>query len=370
MCCSGCSPKPREAEHRVVTRVLVVDDSAIIRRVLTAALSRAADVEVATAVDPYDARDKVAQFDPHVITLDLEMPRMDGLSFLERLMKYHPVPVIVVSSLAPQRSDAAVHALQLGAVSVIAKPRTQAELPRLADQLLSEVRAAAQIDRAALLSREPGSITTPRPRFGAGQRVAARRLIAIGASTGGPAAIEQILRQLPETAPGVLVVQHMPAGFTAAFARRLDGRSALDVREARDGDVVRSGVALIAPGGRHMVVQRQGSDWSIGLGDGPPVHYQRPAVDVLFHSVAGTAGPDAVGVLLTGMGADGASGMLAMRAAGAHTIAQDEATSVVFSMPREAHRFGGVCELLPLPRIARAILAAAAQSTTRRRAAP
>jgi two-component system, chemotaxis family, protein-glutamate methylesterase/glutaminase len=341
-----------------MTRVLVVDDSAVVRSVLTSALAQQPDFEVIAAVDPYDARDKVIRFAPDVITLDIEMPRMDGLSFLARLMAHHPVPVVIVSSLTPMHSEAAVRALQLGAVGVIAKPATPAGLVRMAQELRSAVRTAASIDPARLVPvgrrrRAPGRTSTAAYSADCG------RLIAIGASTGGPSAIEQVLAGFPASAPCVLIVQHMPAGFTAAFARRLDAHCALDVREARDGSEVAAGVALVAPGGMHMVVQRSPSGLCVAVKKGPPVHYQRPSVDVLFHSVAHSAGGDAVGVLLTGMGSDGASGMRALRDAGAHTIAQDEASSVVFSMPGEAIRFGGAADVLPLPRIGRAALAAA-----------
>lgn len=344
-------------------RVLVVDDSAVARRVLTAALDRHPDIEViGAAVDPYDARDRILALEPDVVTLDIEMPRMDGLTFLARLMKHYPVPVVIVSSLTPRNSEAALRALTVGAVEVLAKPGRSTDPGQLSAQLGHAVRAAA----AARLERLP---TVRSAVAGPPVRAALRasgRVMAIGASTGGPLAIEQLLAGLPAAAPATLIVQHMPAGFTAAFARRLDANSALEVREAVDGDAVVQGTALVAPGDRHMVLQRRAGQLVVGVRDGPPVHHQRPAVDVLFHSVAHVVGGHAIGVLLTGMGADGASGMRVLRDAGAHTIAQDEATSVVFSMPKESIRFGGACEVLPLPRIAAAALHAAAGS----RAAP
>jgi two-component system, chemotaxis family, protein-glutamate methylesterase/glutaminase len=345
-----------------MVRVLVVDDSAVARSILTAALAGESDIEVIAAVDPYDAREKVLRFAPDVITLDIEMPRMDGLSFLARLMKHHPIPVVIVSSLAPAQSEAAVRALHLGAVEVIAKPASPDALGAMRRQLLAAVRTAAQIDfsrlRRSAVRRRPAAPAAP--AAGAAARAATGgRLIAIGASTGGPAALEQLLSALPANAPGLLIVQHMPAGFTAAFARRLDAHCAVTVHEAQHGDVVEPGVALIAPGDRHMVLLRTTAGLQVALRDGPLVQYHRPAVDVLFHSIAQAAGDAAVAVLLTGMGSDGASGMRALRDAGAHTIAQDEATSVVFSMPREAIRFGGACDVLPLSRIAAAALAAA-----------
>ncbi|HSJ08574.1 MAG TPA: chemotaxis-specific protein-glutamate methyltransferase CheB, partial [Longimicrobiales bacterium] len=302
-------------------RVLVVDDSAVVRKVLTTELVRDNDIEVIAAVDPYDARDKILRYAPDVITLDIEMPRMDGLSFLARLMKYHPVPVVIVSSLTPANSEAALRALELGAVDVIAKPSSPGAIPSVAGELMRAIRGAAAVNRARLAARPHNA---PAQHTGPGYAAIApgtssRRIIAIGASTGGPVAIEEILTAMPARAPGILIVQHMPAGFTAAFAQRLDDRCAIEVREAADGDAVTPGLALIAPGGRHLVLLRGGGGLRVGVRDGPPVHYQRPAVDVLFHSVALIAGRDAVGVQLTGMGADGASGMAAMREAGAYT---------------------------------------------------
>lgn len=341
-----------------MVRVLVVDDSTVARKVLTEALSRHADIEVVgAAVDPYDARDQVLELAPDVITLDIEMPRMDGLSFLARLMRHYPVPVVIVSSLTQGRSEAALRALAIGAVEVIAKPGPAAVTSDLSKQLGRAVRAAA----AARLDRSPTMATAVAQRHDlhAPTRMSTR-VVAIGASTGGPVAIEQVLTALPVAAPATLIVQHMPAGFTAAFARRLESKCGLEVREAIDGDELAQGTAFVAPGDRHMVVLRRDGRLVIGVRDGPPVYHQRPSVDVLFHSVAQVVGSSAIGVLLTGMGSDGASGMRALRDAGGHTIAQDEATSVVFSMPKEAIRFGGACEVLPLPRIAAAALKAAA----------
>jgi two-component system, chemotaxis family, protein-glutamate methylesterase/glutaminase len=347
-------------------RVLVVDDSTVVRRMLSDALDRDPDIEVVgTAVDPYDAREKVIRLAPDVMTLDIEMPRMDGLSFLARLMKHHPIPVVIVSSLAPKNSAAALRALELGAVEVIGKPGPGAPVRELAGPLARAIRAAAAADPSRMPRRAPG-LADPsaqvRPAMTAamiGAAPGARRVLAIGASTGGPVALEQVLGGLPAGGPGVLIVQHMPAAFTAAFARRLGDRCAMQVREATAGDAVVPGLALVAPGGRHMVLLRRDKRLVVDVRDGPPVQFQRPSVDVLFHSVAQVAGSESVGILLTGMGSDGASGMRALRDAGAHTIAQDEATSVVFSMPKEAIRFDGACEVLPLQRIAAAALRAA-----------
>ena len=344
-------------------RVLVVDDSAFVRRVLTDELGRHPDLEVVgTAVDPYAAREKIVRLRPDVVTLDVEMPRMDGLSFLAKLMRHLPTPVVVVSSLAARDSEVAVRALALGAVDVVAKPGSARSVQGVVDDLVRAVRTAAAARVGPVTASTPaGSIVTPGgdvPPPGAGEP--AHRVLAVGASTGGTQAIERLLRALPADAPGTVIVQHMPATFTGAFARRLDGLAAMAVREAADGDAVAPGVALIAPGGQHLVVQRAGAGFVARVKDGPPVHHQRPAVDVLFQSVARHAGRHAVGVLLTGMGADGARGLLAMRQAGAHTIAQDEATCVVYGMPAEAVRLGAAAEVLPLGDVAPAALRALA----------
>jgi two-component system chemotaxis response regulator CheB len=350
-------------------RVLVVDDSALVRKVLSEELARQGDIEVVgTAADPYVARDRIVTLRPDVVTLDVEMPRMDGLSFLAKLMKHYPLPVVVVSSLTPRHGEAAVRALALGAVEVVAKPGSQYSTPDVAGELARAVRHAASVKVAMLARRETAraalalgvSAPTPAPRPGAesARLRTTHRVLAIGASTGGTQAIERVLRGLPADAPGTVIVQHMPAHFTAAFARRLDGLCAVEVREARDGDPVVPGVALVAPGNHHLLLQASGADWLARVKDGPPVHHQRPAVDVLFQSVARAAGPNAVGVLLTGMGADGAKGLLAMREAGAHTLAQDEASCVVFGMPKEAIRLGAAAEVLPLDAVAPAALQA------------
>lgn len=349
-------------------RVLVVDDSALVRKVLSEQLDKYDDVEVVgTAVDPYVARDKIVQLRPDVITLDLEMPRMDGLTFLAKLMRHFPLPVVVVSSLTPAHSEAAVRALALGAVDVVCKPGSSFTIPEVADQLINAIRTAARAKvQSPATSFPSGVMAVPdQPDFGppilAGITTT-HKLLAIGASTGGTKAIESLLTQMPPSAPGMVIVQHMPAGFTASFAKRLSTLCKLDVREAADGDIVTTGVALIAPGDKHLIVQRSGSQVVARVKDGPPVHHQRPAVDVLFDSVARALGRNAVGALLTGMGADGAKGLLAMHGAGAHTIAQDEESCVVFGMPREAIRLGAADEVLPLGRIAAAMLRAATQS--------
>lgn len=342
-------------------RVLVVDDSALVRKILTEQLSHEPDIEVVgTAVDPYVARQKIVELKPDVLTLDVEMPRMDGLTFLEKLMRHYPLPVVVVSSVTPKNSEAAMRALSLGAVEVIAKPGSAFSIPDVSRQLVRAIRAAA-VARVSGPRHEPERPETrPRPP---GNHLAQLRgshaVVAIGSSTGGTRALEEILTSLPLDAPGMLIVQHMPEGFTASFAARLNSMSRIEVREARDGDRVGTGVALIAPGNQHMLLERSGAQLQVRLKGGPPVNHHRPAVDVLFHSVARVAGRNAVGVILTGMGSDGAAGLLAMRQAGAHTIAQDEKTSIVFGMPKEAIRLGAATEILPLDLIADAMLRAA-----------
>lgn len=342
-------------------RVLVVDDSALVRKILTEQLSHEPDIEVVgTAVDPYVARQKIVELKPDVLTLDVEMPRMDGLTFLEKLMRHYPLPVVVMSSVTPKNSEAAMRALSLGAVEVIAKPGSAFSIPDVSRQLVRAIRAAA-VARVSGPRHEPERPETrPRPP---GNHLAQLRgshaVVAIGSSTGGTRALEEILTSLPLDAPGMLIVQHMPEGFTASFAARLNSMSRIEVREARDGDRVGTGVALIAPGNQHMLLERSGAQLQVRLKGGPPVNHHRPAVDVLFHSVARVAGRNAVGVILTGMGSDGAAGLLAMRQAGAHTIAQDEKTSIVFGMPKEAIRLGAATEILPLDLIADAMLRAA-----------
>jgi two-component system, chemotaxis family, protein-glutamate methylesterase/glutaminase len=336
-------------------RVLVVDDSAIVRKVLTEELGRYPDIEVVgAAVDPYVARDMILRLKPDVITLDIEMPRMDGLSFLAKLMKHRPMPVVVVSSLTPQNSATALRALDLGAVEVMCKPGSAYSTADISRRLVQAVRAAAR-SRPVALHALPSTPHVP-PVSGRFQLETTRKIVAIGASTGGTAALEVVLRNFPADTPGTVVVQHMPQHFTAAFAERHDGICVMQVREARDRDEVVTGLCLIAPGDRHMVLERSGAVYLVRLKDGPMVHYQRPAVDPLFESVARHAGVNAVGAVLTGMGSDGAAGLLAMRRAGARTLVQDEQTCVVFGMPREAIKLGAAEEVLPLDQIAPAIL--------------
>ncbi len=331
-------------------RVLVVDDSAVVRKVLTEELSRYEDIEVVgSAVDPYVAREKIVRLRPDVITLDIEMPRMDGLSFLEKLMVHFPLPVIIVSSVAPRNSDAAIRALALGAVDVIAKPGAAYSVPEVGRDLVRAIRAAA-VARIVKRVDEPAGVHRA-PPAALGLKTT-HTVLAIGASTGGTKAIEAVLTRMPADSPATVVVQHMPAGFTKSFAERLNKMCAMEVREAVDNDAVAPGTVLIAPGNFHMVLHRSGAYMSVRVKTGPQVHHQRPAVDVLFQSVAQHAGRNAIGVVLTGMGADGATGLLQMREAGAHTIAEDESTCVVFGMPKEAIALGGAAEIVALPNVA------------------
>lgn len=336
-------------------RVLIVDDSAIVRKILSESLSGEPDIEVAgTAPDPYVARDKILALQPDVLTLDIEMPRMDGLSFLRKLMHFHPMPVVVISSLAQASCRAAVEALESGAVEVLAKPGGPYSVGELRRTIAEKVRAAA----AARL-RENGRAVAPAvvPPVVPPRRFSPETVLAIGASTGGTEAVFQVLSRLPAEVPPILIAQHIPPEFSRAFAARLNSQCAVEVKEAADGDRLRPGLALIAPGDFHMLLRRSAGAYVVSVKGGPRVCYQRPSVDVLFQSVADAAGANAVAALLTGMGTDGAQGLLKIRQAGGHTIAQDEATCVVFGMPREAIVLGAAEQVLPLEAIAAAALA-------------
>lgn len=337
-------------------RVLVVDDSAIVRKILTDALSAEADIEVVGAApDPFVARDKILALRPDVLTLDIEMPRMDGVSFLRKLMRYHPIPAIIISSLTQASSQAAVEALQAGAVEVLAKPDGPYSVGELRHVLANKIRAAAA-SRVRRPAAEPPMAPPVRTPL-AVSSTSAIRMIAIGASTGGTEAIQEVLTHMPANSPPIVIVQHIPAVFSKAFADRLNGQCAIEVKEACQGDELHPGRALIAPGGYHMMVKRHPGGHHVELSATlPPVCYQRPAVDVLFQSVAEVAGPSTVAAVLTGMGSDGAKGMAALKNAGAKTIAQDEASCVVFGMPKEAIRMGGVDSVLPLDQVAAGIL--------------
>jgi two-component system chemotaxis response regulator CheB len=341
--------------------VLVVDDSAVVREMLRQILARERDIRVTVASDPVIALGKMRQARPDVIVLDLEMPRMDGLTFLRMVMAEDPIPVIVCSGLAQSGTEAALEALALGAIEVFAKPQLGVRdfLGESAERLVAAVRgaAAARIrPRLVGTGRTVPVFADVTPAARAHPSVTTDRVIVVGASTGGTEALRELLEALPPDAPGVVIVQHMPAGFTGAFARRLNETCRVEVKEAETGDRVREGRALIAPGNRHTEIHRTGAHYLVHVSDGAPVNLHRPSVDVLFRSAARAAGPNAVGVIMTGMGADGADGLLEMRQAGAGTVAQDEATCVVFGMPKEAIARGAVSIVVPVGAIAATML--------------
>jgi two-component system, chemotaxis family, protein-glutamate methylesterase/glutaminase len=336
-------------------RVLIVDDSALVRQLLTEVLSADPEIEVVgAAADPYIAREKIKQLDPDVLTLDVEMPRMDGLSFLENLMRLRPMPVVMVSSLTEKGADVTMAALELGAIDFVTKPKLEIErgLRDYGAELVEKVKIASKARVACARRHEaPRSIAT----IATGYRTT-DRLIAIGASTGGTEAIRAVLQQFPPNAPAVLIVQHIPGGFSHAFAQRLDRESALTVYEATDGQPITPGHAYVAPGGFHLRVERSGARWFCRVGQDDPVNRHRPSADVLFRSVAQAAGKNSAAAILTGMGDDGARGMLELRDAGAYTLAQDESSSVVWGMPGSAVKLGAAVDVLPLEQIAGRLL--------------
>jgi two-component system chemotaxis response regulator CheB len=344
------------ATHKI--KVLCVDDSALIRGLMTQIINEHDDMEVvAVAPDPLVARDLIKQHNPDVLTLDVEMPRMDGLDFLERLMRLRPMPVVMVSSLTQSGSEVTLRALELGAVDFVAKPEMgiRGGMLDYSDVIAQKIRAAAasrprrqQAGTARAMLCEP--------------LVSSEKLVILGASTGGPEAIRAVLEPLPPNSPAILIAQHMPAGFTNSFAQRLNRLCRVAVKEAEDGERILPGHTYVAPGDRHLKLARSGANYVVALDSGAPVNRHKPSVDVLFHSAAAQAGRNAIGVLLTGMGKDGALGLRAMRDAGAATLAQDEATSLVFGMPREAIAAGGAGEVLGLEEIAPRLMALAAAS--------
>ncbi|WP_263419114.1 protein-glutamate methylesterase/protein-glutamine glutaminase [Terriglobus albidus] len=372
-------------------RVLIVDDSATVRKILSDALRNAPGIEVVgTAPDPYVAREKILALNPDVLTLDIEMPRMDGLTFLKKLMDYKPMPVIMISSLGQASAAATMEAFRLGAVEVLAKPHGPYSVGDLANTLADKIRACAQANpRAFKPSQAVAEVSAPSPApvvaqpamqpitswvppappSGALPGFASRRIIAIGASTGGPQTVAKIVSQFPADMPPILITQHMPAGFTQHFAERLNKSCAMEVREAKDGDDVHPGLILIAPGDFHMTLQHTSAGLKVRVAGGPQVCFSRPSVDVLFASVAQLVGGPALGVLLTGMGTDGARGMMQMRQTGSVTIAQDENTSIVYGMPKEATRMGAAAMTLPLEKIAGEIVKQISQPFVRKAAA-
>jgi len=351
-----------EAAGAAKIQVLIVDDSALVRQTLSDVLSADPEIEViATASDPFVAAERIREQVPDVITLDIEMPRMDGLTFLQKIMAQHPIPVVICSSLAEEGAQSTLRALEYGAVDIITKPRMGSK------QFLEEAQAMiCQVVKAAAAARlKPRTVRTVEPKLTADSVLApasgamiktTEKVIAIGASTGGTEALKDLLEALPANAPGIVIVQHMPEMFTRAFANRLDGLCEISVKEAETNDTVLRGRALIAPGNHHMLLRRSGARYYVEIKDGPLVSRHRPSVDVLFRSAARYAGQNAVGVIMTGMGDDGANGMLEMKQAGAYTVAQDEASCVVFGMPKEAIRRNAVDRVLPLHAIAGAIV--------------
>ncbi len=336
-------------------RVLIVDDSPTVCQIFEKGLSRASGIEVVgVAKDAFVARDMIVKNPPDVVTLDIEMPRMDGLTFLRKLMKHFPLPVVVVSTLAKEGGAKAIEALECGAVEVIEKNMGEDKVNDLMLELVRKVRSAAEarVRRMAIGSQQKAARAS-RPKPLAQLKTSGEnQVLAIGASTGGTEALARIFERLPADTPGTLVVQHMPAGFTAQMAERLNTQSAMTVREAQGGEYLDKGLALIAPGDHHVILRKAGSRFRVELRSGPRVSRHKPSVDVLFSTVAEAAGSSAVGVILTGMGRDGAAGMKKLHDAGAHTIAQDEESCVVYGMPREAVELGGVDEVLPLSKVA------------------
>mgnify|MGYP001096026527 FL=1 len=352
--------------HGAPCKVLIVDDSAVVRQMLSEILDSDPGIDVVgTAADPLLAREKIKRLAPDVITLDVEMPRMDGLAFLENLMRLHPLPVVMISSLTERGADTTLQALALGAVDFVSKPKFDVArgLQAYAEEIIGKVKMAAR-SRVRTLVRPPTPRITldavaPKAPPRSIQFRTTDRLIAIGASAGGTEALRVVLEGMPADAPAVVLTQHLPATFSTPFAERLDRHSAMSVREASDGEAVLPGHAYLPPGGKHLRIIRDGARWRCRVDDGPAVNRHKPAVDVLFRSVAESAGANAIGAILTGMGDDGARGLLDLRNAGAPTLVQDEATSVVWGMPGAAFKLGAAEEMVPLERIAERLMALA-----------
>jgi len=355
------TPTMIDQKHLTTIKVLIVDDSAVVRKVLAEQLKRDRRIEVVgTAPDPYVARDKILNLKPDVLTLDIEMPRMDGITFLRKLMKHHPLPVIIVSSLTSHGGDMAMEALDAGAVDVACKPGAAYSVGDMADELIYKIKAAscAKIEKS-----QPSKPMGKTPVQHALTKTT-NQIFAIGASTGGVEALTTVLTAMPANIPGTLIVQHMPPGFTASFAQRLNCICAMEVKEAQEGDRVIPGRVILAPGGRHMLLRRSGAQYYVTLKNGPKVYHQKPSVEVMFQSVAKYAGANAVGAILTGMGADGAKGLLQMRQCGAPTVAQDEQSCVVFGMPKEAIAQNAALYVKPLSDIAETMLVLARRNSS------
>lgn len=336
-----------------MVKVLIVDDSAVVRKIFSDQLGRDPEIEVVgSAPDPFVARDLIVKKEPDVITLDLEMPRMDGITFLRKVMCYHPMPIIIVSSLTPKGGEMAMEALSSGAVDVMCKPGAAYTVGDMAIDLIEKVKDASKIKVTAQVAPKIDKTGVTQTSL----KNTTNKVVAIGASTGGTVAIEAILKVLPSNIPGIVITQHMPEMFTRSFAERLDSICEIDVKEAEDGDSIMSGRALIAPGNKHMLMRMSGARYYVAVKEGPLVNRHRPSVDVMFRSVSKTAARNAVGAILTGMGADGAKGLLEMKEAGAKTIAQNEGTCVVYGMPKVAIENGGADTVLPLEEIPAEIL--------------
>ncbi|MCK9689307.1 protein-glutamate methylesterase/protein-glutamine glutaminase [Scleromatobacter humisilvae] len=345
------------------TRVVVVDDSALVRSLLTEIINRQPDMEcVGSASDPFAAREMIRNLNPDVITLDVEMPRMDGIDFLSKLMRLRPMPVVMVSTLTERGAEVTLKALELGAIDFVAKPKIGVAdgLKQLADEITEKVRTASKARVAKphipAATTVAGAAAAPRPAAQSIGRLSTEKLIFIGASTGGTEATKELLMNLPPDSPAVVITQHMPPGFTKSYANRLDGLCKIRVKEAVDGERVLPGHAYIAPGGFHLSVERSGANYIARVSDGEPVNRHKPSVEVLFESAARVVGQNALGIMLTGMGADGAKAMRTMRDAGSYNVCQDEATCVVFGMPREAIAAGAANEVLPLTKIAQHVI--------------
>jgi len=337
-------------------KVLVIDDSAVVRNVMSKILNSDRDINVVgTAPDPFVGRDLILRLKPDVITLDVEMPRMDGITFLKKIMAYHPMPVVMVSSLTPACSETALLALELGAVEVVSKASGDVahSVGDIGIKIIDKVKAAAKVNVRKIVPTEQGGKISP---LNGAMIKTTNKIVVIGASTGGCSALQTVLTKLPTNTPGVVVVQHMPENFTNSFAKRLDDVCAVKVKEARDGDGILPGTVLIAPGNDHVLVKRSGARYYVNVKKGPLVCRHRPSVEVLFTTTSQNVGKNAIGVIMTGMGSDGAKGLLKMKEQGAKTIAQDEKTCVVFGMPKEAIKEGGVDIISPLSEIPKNIL--------------
>ena len=335
-------------------KVLVVDDSAVVRKVLTQNLGNDSNIEVVgTAPDPYIARERILDLKPDVLVLDVEMPRMDGITFLDKLMRAKPMPVIIFSSLTPKGSQMAMEAMQCGAVDVVCKAGEAYKVGDAIEDLIQKVKAASKVNVEHLVKNLKNRI---KPAKRLSLSVTTHKILAIGASTGGVQALSTVIKMMPPNSPGTVIVQHMPPNFTKSFANRLNDECDVTVKEAQDGDRVLPGHVLIAPGGYHMVLSRSGANYYVKIKDGPRIKHQKPSVDVLFDSVSQYAGANAVGVILTGMGDDGAEGMLKMKQAGARTVAQDEESSVVYGMPAAAVKIGAAEKQVSLNQVAETVL--------------